>query len=473
MKDIDGKYQIVRKLGQGGMGSVFEATHRSTGRHVAIKVILEEARLDPLIVSRFEREARAAGSIELDHITQVLDAGVDAETGAPYLAMEMLSGEDAATLAERLGPLRPDLALRIVHQLLEGLERAHEAGIVHRDIKPANVFLARKPKSTEVVVKICDFGIAKVKSNVFGATEDPGLTQSSVLLGSPIYMSPEQAKGSRDVDPRTDLWSTGVVLYKLLTGTTPHPEADTLGLLLLAICSEPTPPVGKAAPWVTPGIEAVVARALVIERDLRFGSAEEMKRAIAELLPGGTALDESMFVRMTEAERDHAPVVLAPSFALSATTPSGGTLRDEPPREPPAESAPSLAETPAHAVPPPPRRGLRAIGAGVAIAAATAAAVIGLRGNGSSASNDPTHATSATASPVVLPPAPLASPPRDEAPEPPTASAPATPATPGVSRAAPSVAIRPATPAAAPRPGASARSASSAAPVDSLRRTFE
>jgi serine/threonine-protein kinase len=287
------------------MGSVFEAVHKATGRRVAVKVILDEARVDPAVVARFDREARAVGSIDSDHITQVLDAGVDAETQSPYLVMELLAGEDVATLLKRLGPLRPDLALRIVAQMLDGLDRAHEAGVVHRDVKPANVFLAKKSKGDARVVKICDFGIAKVKVDTLGGSQDHALTRSSTLLGSPTYMSPEQVKGSKGLDRRADVWSAGIVLYELLAGATPHSHADTLGLLFLAICSAAPESVRSQAGWVPPEIDAVLVRALELDREQRFQSAREMRDAILALLPNGTEIDDAMLTPMAGEERAH------------------------------------------------------------------------------------------------------------------------------------------------------------------------
>jgi len=321
LTQIDGKYEIVRKLGAGGMGSVYEARHRTTSRRVAVKVILEEARLEPGVVARFQREARAVGSVDSEHITQVLDGGMDGATQAPYLVMELLSGEDLDAVLKRIGALRWDLALRIAAQLLEGLSRAHEAGVIHRDIKPANVFLAEKP-SGDVVVKICDFGIAKVKADPLASSQDTALTQTSSLIGSPMYMSPEQAKGAKNLDARADLWSAGIVLFQMLTGVTPHHAADTLGLLLLAICSEPAPPVQTYAPWVPRDVAEVVARALDMNIATRFQSAHEMRSAIVALLRNGTAVDTSMLTALRDEDR---AVRSDRTVAMTGSAPAVGT----------------------------------------------------------------------------------------------------------------------------------------------------
>ncbi|MDB4994189.1 MAG: protein kinase [Myxococcaceae bacterium] len=322
---IDEKYEVVRELGKGAMGSVYEARHTGTGRRVAIKLILEEMLSGHGIIERFEREARAAGAIDSPHITQVLDSGTDRKTGAPYLVMEFLAGEDLGALERRLRPLRPELALRIIAQVLEGLDRAHAGGVIHRDIKPPNLMVARKETShgdPEYLVKLCDFGIAKVKADPLASSQNVALTHTSALLGSPLYMSPEQVKGAKDIDARSDVWSVGVVLYQLLTGSTPHPEADTLGLLLLAICSETPPTVQSRAPWVPTEVATIVHRAIKMDASARFQSAREMLDAVLLLLPDGTRVTESMLTPMTDEERAFAAVQAPVSTGRRAAPPT-------------------------------------------------------------------------------------------------------------------------------------------------------
>jgi serine/threonine-protein kinase len=409
------------------MGAVYEARHRLTNRRVAVKVILEEARLEPAVVTRFQREARAAGSVESEHITQVLDGGTDATTNAPYLVMELLDGEDLDAVVKRLAPLRPELALRIAAQMLAGLAKAHEAGVVHRDIKPANVFLAKKDDG-EIVVKLCDFGIAKVKSDPFATGADQALTRSSTLIGSPIYMSPEQAKGAKDLDARADVWSAGVVLYQLLSGSTPHPGADTLGLLLLAICSEAAPPVSSRAPWVKEEISAIVARALAIEPADRYQTAAEMRDAILALLPDGTKLDKPQFTTMSEDER----AFVAP--AADPISPAARTLLlDDVPR---AEHTKTASPVEVAATAPKKRTWAWAV---LGVAVVGGAAIVGqkLGAATSTAPLQPT-ATSANQAPSATAPA--------SAPQPAlaaTSSPSATPSASASASAAPSVVLRP------------------------------
>ncbi|WP_437682744.1 serine/threonine protein kinase [Sorangium sp. So ce131] len=297
---IDGKYQIRKLLGEGAMGSVYEAEHTGTGRRCAVKVISSaDLTRDPKVVSRFQREARAAGAIDTQHITQVLDAGVDRASSLPFLAMEYLAGEDVHQLIKRIGPLAPDLALRIVAQSCLGLQKAHEASVVHRDIKPHNLFLARRDAG-EILVKLLDFGIAKVKMDRANETEGADLTRTGNLIGSPLYMSPEQARGQKEIDYRTDIWSLGAVLYQALTGRTPYHHITALGELIIAICSDPPPPVQEFAPWVPPEIAAIVHRCLQQPPGQRYQSAQEMFGAIRPLLPYGWGIHESMLVPLTE-----------------------------------------------------------------------------------------------------------------------------------------------------------------------------
>ncbi len=299
-KKLD-KYEVIQELGAGGMGAVFEAKNSLTGRRVAIKVILGELSADQALVARFQREARAAGSIESRHIAQVLDAGTDAESGAPYLVMELLSGYDLDALMKRMGTLRPTLALRIVAQALAGLEKAHSANVIHRDIKPANLYIAESDGGQRVV-KLVDFGIAKVKDDVT-ASREFSLTQTASILGSPLYMSPEQARTSKTVDGRADLWSLGVVLYQMVTGRAPHASAGSLTELLLAICSDPAEPVQNRAPWVSPEVARIIMRSIEIDPSKRFQRARDLLDEIQAIVPDWQHLDASLITPMTDAER--------------------------------------------------------------------------------------------------------------------------------------------------------------------------
>ena len=311
---IDSKYQIVRQLGQGGMGAVYEAEHLGTGRKVALKVIVKEAlQSGGDVVARFQREARASGAIDSQHVVQVLDTGVDPATQSPYLVMEHLTGEDLRALLDRVGPLPPDLALRIIAQACVGLARAHALGIVHRDIKAANIFVARR-EGDELTVKVLDFGIAKVRSSVLDMS-GASMTKTGTMLGSPVYMAPEQVVGNKDLDARADLFSLGITLYEALTGTTPNAEAETMGALLIAICAGRGQPLAQRMPATPPAVIAIFEKATTIEPSARFASADEMRAAILSLLPQGAALTASML------PTDRAPAAMS-SDRLPFSTPS-------------------------------------------------------------------------------------------------------------------------------------------------------
>ncbi|WP_437655252.1 serine/threonine-protein kinase [Sorangium sp. So ce1182] len=311
---IEGKYRILRQLGAGAMGAVYQAEHTGTGRRVALKVITGELASRQDIVDRFWREAKAAGRIDTDHITQVLDSGVDRDMNLPYLVMEFLSGEDLQGFLKKTGPIAPDVALRVIAQACLGLRKAHEAGVVHRDIKPANLFLARR-EAGEMLVKILDFGIAKVVMEQAQETETAGLTKTGSLLGSPLFMSPEQALGSKHVDHRSDLWSLGISLYQALSARTPFDHITAMGQLVVEINYGRLAPVQERAPWVPPEVAAVVDRALQRKPNERFQSATEMLDAIAPLLPHGWALTESMLTPVPEALRAR----VAPRLMVSSS----------------------------------------------------------------------------------------------------------------------------------------------------------
>lgn len=315
---VGGRYCTTRLLGTGGMGAVYEATDTATDYRVAVKVVTADVARDEVLMSRFEREAQAAMAIDTPHIVRTYATGRDTSTGLPFAVMEYLEGEDGRQLMKRLGQLPFDLALRIVAQACLGLQKAHEHNIIHRDIKPANFFLTVVP-NRERLVKLLDFGIAKLRRDPNDKhAETAGLTMTGSLLGSPLYMSPEQARGHKDIDFRADIWSLGIVLYQALTGRTPYQDNDALGDLIIAICTETPEPVQHLAPWVPPEVAAVVHRALRIDPAERFQSANEMLSAIALLIPGDWTIREEMLRPVTDAERSAvAPRIVPPEQNFS------------------------------------------------------------------------------------------------------------------------------------------------------------
>jgi serine/threonine-protein kinase len=270
---LGGKYRVDRVLGAGGMGMVVAATHLQLDERVAIKFLLPEALRNPEAVARFGREAKAAVKIRGEHVARVIDVGTF-ENGAPYMVMEHLDGRDLSTLLHEQGALSPSDAVDAVLQACEALAEAHALGIVHRDLKPANLFMVRRPDGTPSV-KVLDFGISKLTF----AGADHSMTKTSAVMGSPLYMSPEQMTASRQVDARTDIWAIGVVLYELLTGRVPF-SAETLPEICGLILTATPAAVREYAPGVPDELQAVVRRCLEKDRERRFANVSELAHAL-------------------------------------------------------------------------------------------------------------------------------------------------------------------------------------------------
>ncbi|WP_437799004.1 serine/threonine-protein kinase [Sorangium sp. So ce693] len=272
---IAGKYRLARLLGRGGMGSVWLAEHLSLRTPVAIKLIDVEAAKNATARARFDREAQIAARIRSAHVVKVLDHGLT-DDGLPYIAMECLAGESLRDRLSARRRLTPAETAKIVSHICRALSRAHEVGLVHRDIKPENIFIAREDDGE--IVKILDFGVAKVTDALAITGMDP--TRTGALLGTPYYMSPEQAKGLKSVDYRSDLWSLGVVVFECLTGARPF-TAPALGPLIAKILGTPPPALSAAAPGagIPVEVEAWMRKALAVEPDARFASARELSEA--------------------------------------------------------------------------------------------------------------------------------------------------------------------------------------------------
>jgi serine/threonine-protein kinase len=281
---IAGKYAVERVLGKGGMGIVLAAQHLQLREPVALKFLHAEMAKKPALMARFEREARAAARIKSEHVARVLDVGT--HEGAPFIVMEMLSGSDFHRLSATRGPLPWSEAALYLAQACEVVSEAHLYGIVHRDLKPANLFLTHRADGSPLV-KVLDFGISKVAGDV-----DENLTQTTDVLGSPLYMSPEQIESPRDVDARTDVWALGAILYKMLVGKAAF-AADTASASLAKIVTKPPPSLRAQRPDVPPELEALVLHCL--ERDLtkRIQTAGDLGRALMPFAgltpPEGTA----------------------------------------------------------------------------------------------------------------------------------------------------------------------------------------
>ena len=271
---LAGKYRVERVLGVGGMGVVVAARHEQLEQLVAIKFVREEALGNPEAVERFLREARAAVKLKSEHAAKVLDVGT-LESGAPYMVMEFLEGSDLAQALADGGPLPVEAACDWVLQACEAVAEAHAAGIVHRDLKPQNLFLARTVGGA-AKVKVLDFGVSK---SVQSMSEQGALTRTRAMLGSPLYMAPEQMRSSRDVDARADVWALGVVLFELLTHRWPF-EAETMPELCLKVVTDPPLPLAELRPDVPAALVVVVERCLEKPAEKRFANAAELASAL-------------------------------------------------------------------------------------------------------------------------------------------------------------------------------------------------
>ncbi len=274
------KYRVERVLGVGGMGVVVAAHHLQLDEKVALKFLLPALLANKEAVSRFAREARAAVKIKSEHVARVSDVGT-LENGAPYMVMEYLEGSDLSMWLGQRGALPIEQAAEFILQASEAIAEAHALGIVHRDLKPANLFVIRRPDST-LSVKVLDFGISK-STGLGGSGAGSSVTQTSALMGSPLYMSPEQMQSSKDVDTRSDIWSLGVILYQLVANAPPF-HADTMPELVLTIVSRGPDPLRAHRADVPEGFETVILRCLDKDRGKRFQTVGEL--AIA-LLPFG------------------------------------------------------------------------------------------------------------------------------------------------------------------------------------------
>jgi serine/threonine protein kinase len=271
---VEGRYRIVREIGAGGMGTVYEAEHVGIGKRVALKTLLKQHTSDADLVQRFLQEARAATAIGNEHIIDVTDLG-RLPDGSPYIAMELLSGTSLAQVLEDEGALSVGRAVRITRQICDALSAAHSKGIVHRDMKPENVFLTTKRGEADFV-KVLDFGISKVRKN-----EGSGVTQTGAIIGTPAYMSPEQAAGSKDVDAPTDVWAVGVMLHEMLTGTRPF-DGETSIMQLMAIISNEPASLREARKDVPGELADVVLRCLAKKTSQRMPSMDALSNELAK-----------------------------------------------------------------------------------------------------------------------------------------------------------------------------------------------
>src|SRR5450432_2925928 len=314
---LAGKYRIERVLGQGGMGVVVAAHHIVLDEAVAIKFLLPEALRSEEAVARFEREARAAVKIKSEHVARVTDVG-RLESGAPYMVMELLRGLDLGDLLQQKGPLPLEDVADYILQAGEAIAEAHGLGIVHRDLKPPNLFLTTRADGSSCI-KVLDFGISKLTSA--SASGNQGMTSTTAVMGSPLYMSPEQLMSARDVDMRTDIWALGVICFELLTGKLPF-EAETLPQLCVAINTAPPLSLRKYRPDLPVELEQLLLRCLEKDRGKRIATVAELASELVKFAPPRSRLSAERIERLARAAGFSAsgPALLPPSAGAVAAT---------------------------------------------------------------------------------------------------------------------------------------------------------
>ncbi|MCC6902639.1 MAG: serine/threonine protein kinase [Polyangiaceae bacterium] len=307
---IAGKYEVTRVLGAGGMGVVVAAHDRDLERDVAVKFLSAQGAENANVVARFMREAKAAVKISSEHVAKVIEVG-RLDGGAPYIVMELLDGCDLSDEVAK-GPLPVEAALDYVLQACEAIAEAHSRGIVHRDLKPANLFLSKRADGTPMV-KVLDFGISSMGN---AATAEHGLTRTGAIMGSPFYMSPEQAKSARSADARSDIWSLGAVLYELMAGRPPF-TGETMGELVAAILTEEPALLGSLRAEVPSGLEAVVHRCLHKDPGARYSSVGELAQALSPFAPERARVSVTRAIAVSGSATAATP---------AAPMPAGGTL---------------------------------------------------------------------------------------------------------------------------------------------------
>ena len=320
-----GSHAVVAHVADGSMGSVYEARHRETGERVAVKVLHAEVARDPVAVQRFHREYETVKSLRHAHIVDARGFG-ETTDGAQFMTMEFLEGEELSLVLAREGPMRPARLVRIVCQLALALHHAHVNGVIHRDLKPDNVFVCTGSGGDEI--RILDFGSVKLQ-----ADSGPKLTALGTTIGSPYYMSPEQATGELDVDPRTDVFAQAAIMHELATGQVAFP-GDNVAAILMKIIGEEPPPVSASNPDYPWAFDDVVKRGLRKDKVDRFESAIELVEAMLRALDLDPDVERwartpvTAIERALEARPEAPPVESIPPLAYPSSIPAALPMRD-------------------------------------------------------------------------------------------------------------------------------------------------
>jgi serine/threonine-protein kinase len=422
---VSDKYKLLRKIGEGGMGSVWLARNEITEREFAIKFMSAELAYSESLTTRFLQEAKLAGRLRHPSLLEIFDAGVAPELeNAPFLVMELLDGIPLDDAIQKAGRLPVGVAIEIMSTVTQAMAVVHDKGIVHRDLKPANVFMHR-PGTGAIVPKVLDFGISKVTTED-GPVKPSGLTQTGHVLGSPTYMSPEQARSDKTIDARSDVHALGVMLWECLVGRPPF-GADNYNTLVVEIMVGERPRLEDVLPGVSPSLAKTVARAFAVKREERFPSAsaladaldEEMRRMghvrVLETRRGA----EEFFGLLREAAAERAPNA-GSSTTSGQAVPAGSamTMRSDPPQANPMSTADTVALQGAGSLPPPSRQARPAapesrtklvplaIGGLALVLIAAAGAIWGLSGSKQESATDPAPAADSVrvvAAPVEAP----------------------------------------------------------------------
>jgi len=347
---VGGKYRLDRLIGEGAMGAVWAAVHRETHQPVAVKVVSGPEVLADELCSRLLREARACSLIRHPNVVSVVDVG-QLDTGAPFMVMQLLQGETLDVRLKRDGKLAPVEAARIGAQVARALGAAHAAAIVHRDLKPANIFLHVDHGASQSVVKVLDFGVSKILSERAGAGPDARATATGHAMGSPAYMSPEQAKSANKVDSRADIWSLGVVLFEMFAGTLPFP-GETAYAVIGEVLHGPIPKLREVVPALDPRLADLVARCIVRDVHARIATVEEVVRGLEGFLRDQQSIPSSLPNEKTE------PLG---SSRLRAAVLGSMRLGSVPDLEGPTPARPPVSEARAPSVPEPSRSSDRAV----------------------------------------------------------------------------------------------------------------